>query len=420
MAVATGGQVTTIAPSRMRSQLAGTPGMLRLCLGVSLVAVVVFGLLAGESASSRRQSLTSARQAAAQAVRIQQVDIALVSADALATNAFLVGGLEPAQQRAQYETGITAAATGLADAANHAQPSDVAGLRGANVALTTYTGLIESARANNRQLFPVGVAYLKQASALLKSSVLPELEKVSTASEQRVSDAYDAADTARYAFWISAALVLVVLAVVQFKLSALTRRTFNIPVLIGTGLVLVAVIYGGLAMALASSTAKSARSGSYADTTALTRARIDAFTAKSAESLTLISRGNGGSFEQQWKTSFASAQSSLAAVRNATLTDDLSAYATVHSAIRALDDGGDWDGAVAKATSFATGSSNQVFGVFADASQQRLTATATSLDNSLSNATGDLAPTRIAIFALGLLAVVAIGVGFTRRLREYR
>ena len=420
MAVATGAQVATVVPSRMRSQLSGTPGMLRLSLAVSVVAVVVFAVVAGESASSRRQSLIGARQAAAQAVRIQQVDIALVSADALATNAFLVGGLEPAEQRTKYEAGITAAATGLADAANHADASDVAGLMKANVALTTYTGLIESARANNRQLFPVGVAYLKQGSALLKSNVLPELEKVSTASEQRVADAYGAADNAGYAFWIAAALVLAVMLVVQFRLSAATRRTFNIPILAGTGLILLAIIYGGSAMALASSNADSARTGPYAATTALTAARIDAFTAKSAESLTLISRGNGAPFEEQWKSSYEAATKSIASLRQSSLTTALSAYATVHQAIRTLDDGGDWDNAVKQATSFDTGSSNQVFDVFADASEKSLDASARSLDSSLGDASSDLTPTRVAIFALGLVSLVAIGTGFTRRLRDYR
>jgi hypothetical protein len=41
----------------------------------------------------------------------------------------------------------------------------------ANASLTTYTGLIESARANNRQGFPVGIGYLKNASTVLRSQV---------------------------------------------------------------------------------------------------------------------------------------------------------------------------------------------------------------------------------------------------------
>lgn len=408
------------AGMRLRSLFAGTPGMLKASMAISLAAVVMFGVLAGLSSSSRRQSLISARQAAAQAVRIQQVHTSLVAADALATNAFLVGGLEPAEQRTGYENGISTAAQTLTAAANHADASDVAGLQQANAALADYTGLIESARANNRQLFPVGVAYLKQASALLLTDVLPVLDRVSASSEQRVSNAYDDSDNARYAFWISSVVVLAVLLVAQWKLSSVTRRTFNLPLVVATGLVLVAIIYGGAAMTLASSNADSARSGPYRLTTALATARIDAYAAKSAESLTLISRGNGTPFEAQWKQSYGTASAAIQSIDDPSLSSALSAYATVHVAIRLLDDSGNWDGAVAKATKFDSGSSNATFTTFAEASATRLDTAAADLDSRLADASGNLDVTLAVLFAFALLAAVAIGVAYAGRLREYR
>ena len=39
-------------------------------------------------------------------MRVQDIQTSLLRADALATNAFLVGGLEPAEQRAEYDEAI--------------------------------------------------------------------------------------------------------------------------------------------------------------------------------------------------------------------------------------------------------------------------------------------------------------------------
>ena len=63
-------------------------------------------------------SLGEERAHAAQLVRIQTIRTSLVKADANATNAFLVGGLEPADARAGYVDGINTAAATLADASN--------------------------------------------------------------------------------------------------------------------------------------------------------------------------------------------------------------------------------------------------------------------------------------------------------------
>ena len=73
------------------------------------------------------------------------------------------------------------------------------------------------------------------------------------------------------------------------------------------------------------------------------------------ESLTLIARGSGGAFEKAWQASTAAVDAELAELAQNPASTDLSrlpwaAYAAAHQEIRALDDGGDWDEAVALAT----------------------------------------------------------------------
>ena len=48
--------------------------------------------------------------------------------------------------------------------------------------LAAYTALVESARANNRQGFPIGSGYLREASSLMQTSLLPGAEKIYTAN----------------------------------------------------------------------------------------------------------------------------------------------------------------------------------------------------------------------------------------------
>ena len=108
-----------------------------------------------------------------------------MKADANATNAFLVGGLEPADARAGYVDGINTAAATLA-AASNADSGSAAKLQAVNKVLTNYAGLVESARANNRQGFPIGAAYLRQASKSIRDDALPPLADLVSAERNRV------------------------------------------------------------------------------------------------------------------------------------------------------------------------------------------------------------------------------------------
>ena len=170
----------------IRSGLAGTPGRMRLLMALTAVASVVFGFAAAQGFAEASGALERADANTAQLVRLQAVHTNLVRADADATNAFLRGGLESAEQRQDYLDAVTQASRLIADAAR-AQPADNEALAALNTALIDYTGLIEQARANNRQGFPVGAQYLRNASTNLRAEALPLLENLVKANEDRVS-----------------------------------------------------------------------------------------------------------------------------------------------------------------------------------------------------------------------------------------
>jgi len=169
--------VSTSLPVRLgagvrsaRERAATTPGRLRL-LSVAVAAGAALLWLAGSSVLLGSAGALDGigRGTVPAIVLTQQVHAALAAADRSAANAFLSGGVEIVEPRSEYEIDIAAAARDLERAAegNRAGPEATVQLQEIVVLLTQYTGLVEQARANNRQGFPIAVAYLRDASRLM-------------------------------------------------------------------------------------------------------------------------------------------------------------------------------------------------------------------------------------------------------------
>jgi hypothetical protein len=351
----------------------------------------------------------------------------LVQADALATNAFLVGGLEQSEQRAQYEDGITTATAALTDAAAHSDTEDADELRRVNAAIVEYSGLIESARANNRQGFPVGVAYLKEASNLLRvdvqgepPSALTTLSDLSDTTQARVKDAYRDSRTSTDWLVAGAAIGIVAVVITQGYLTVRTRRLLSVPLLVAGGIVVVSTVVAAGVMAWSQAQADGVRDGNYRDTVALGQARVFAFDAKSAESFTLILRGSGQASEQQFQSL---SDAAVATLQGADVQPEhaaaLADYIAAHEEIRAADDGGDWDGAVALATQ-ADGASATAFEDFSNSTNAELTDTASGISDDLDDARFPLPALAIVLVLAGIAAAIAAWQGVAARLKEYR
>jgi hypothetical protein len=409
----------------VRGTFAGTPGRLRLYGAVAIFACFLFGALALTAAVSLRDDITHARDGAAQLVRVQTIRTSLVKADASATNAFLVGGLEPAAARASYTDGITSAARTIARAAS-ANPKDAAALEAVNRVLSNYTGLIESARANNRQGFPIGAAYLRQASDTIQRDALPTLAALVAVEQQRVQKSVDAADSPFVLLVVIFVLTLIALAGLQIWMYRKTHRVFNPSLLIATTIVLVFGVVALGFMVWSRDRLETARDGAYRKTVALTTARINGFDAKGAEALTLINRGSGQPFEERFKTVSKAATAAMDRDLPKAPTDGDEArtiaafktYLTAHAQVRSADDAGNWDQAVVLAT--GSGEANRDFAAFDTVSARALTSEANSLSNKLDDARAPLDALGVFLFLFGIAAAVATWRGVNQRLREYR
>ena len=404
--------------------VSGTPGRMRVLGAVAIVACLAFGVLGFLALLGFHSDVEESRTNAEQLVRVQAIRTNLVKADASATNAFLVGGLEPPAVREAYSTGIAATARTLAEA-SAAQSHDSVALERVNRVLTEYTGLIEAARANNRQGFPIGAAYLRQASRVLRDDALPRLATLVRVEQQRFEDSTATAETAQDGLVILIVLALLALVVAQVYLSRKTRRTFNRPLLAATAAVFVTGLLGYAVVAWTTSQVDDARAGPYRRTVAIATARIGGFDAKSDEALTLISRGSGSAYEALFRIAARDTTEALQSETGEPLsageTTTASAfrqYVTEHEKLRALDDGGQHDQAVAMAT--GEGTANAAFRAFERASAGALARDAGDLADDLSDAATALVPMAWLVLLAGIAAAVLAWRGISERLREYR
>ena len=284
---------------------------------VGTVGALIFSFLA--------YSLYRAEADTAQLIRVQQIQTNLLTADATATNGFLVGGLEPPAQRATYDRAIAAVSALITESAR-AQPADAEALAALNQQVVSYTSGIEQARANNRQGLPVGGQYLRVASAQLRADALPILDNLVSANAERARD--------RMATWIGlvfvfiAALGLAAVVVGQVWLARRFRRTIN------RGMLASAIVLRAGPGRRWPDPVQPDHFGARDRVRQLrlvraaADARIDANNAKSNESLALIARGSGAAFETAWKASAESVVANLEFAR-----------AAAHRRVESLRDG---------------------------------------------------------------------------------
>jgi hypothetical protein len=395
-----------------------TPRRLRLLSVGVVVAAVVVALVGGLIFSYLAFSLSRAQSDTAQLIRIQKIQSNLLSADATATNAFLVGGLEPPAQRAVYDEALSSTSSLMVEAAQ-AQPADAAALSALNQQVISYAATIEQARANNRQGLPVGAQYLRNASADLRSSALPILDNLVSSNAARADDDMDA--RVGYALPVISLLALVLLIIGQIWLARRFKRTINVGMLASAAVLLVITVGGLIAAQQLSSTLNSISNGSFAAVNTAADARIDANNAKSNESLTLIARGSGQAFEDAWKSSADSVSGNLEQLSaRPELLTQWQAYTEVHNKIRDLDDGGRWDRAVAQATGVGRDSSNTVFNTFDRNLAGYLDEVSKEASSSLANEQPVMVVGAILILLGGLAAALLGRWGVAARLKEYR
>lgn len=423
----------------VRKSASSTAGRLFL-IGVALVVLALLTGVAGAVEMQQKQStidnLIDHREPVAAAS--QQIYRSLSDADATAASAFLAGGTMPAELRDRYDLDIAAAGANLAKAS-----ADVSGVPEADrqvnelsQQLPVYTGLVETARAYNRQGFPAGAAYLREASGLMRTKLLPAAQKLYEIDSARLSESQDDAASVP---WISLGLAVVLLGsliAAQMYLTRRTNRLLNVGLVVATASVVVALVWGSVALLIESSGVSNGREHGSGQVDVIVQARIAALKMRANETLTLVARGDGGEYETEFQKlakqvsgkgdgnllaraeSLADTQESrdlLAAARKN--VDD---WLGAHKKIRDLDDDGSYQDAVALAIKADKDSAASMFTKLDDNLQKALRDSRQQFADKTSGASKAMTALTPGVGVLALLAAAGVTMGIRERLQEYR
>lgn len=186
------------APQRRRNRLARawsrTPGRLTLIMGGLLVLIALLGTVAVVTAGGKSEATWALVEGhEPTAADVQRLYRALSDADATAARTFLAAGAAPDGLRQRYEDDIAVAGptVGLAAVDRAGDPRVAREISVIGRQVPVYAGLVEAARVNNRQGLPIGAAYLRQASHLMRTQILPAAERLYRIQTERVADERD-------------------------------------------------------------------------------------------------------------------------------------------------------------------------------------------------------------------------------------
>ncbi|MEU6583378.1 hypothetical protein [Nocardia sp. NPDC046763] len=349
----------------------------------------------------------------------QRLYVALSTADAAASTAYLSGGIESPEVRIRYENALTDAAAALAEATTGAADAETRTILGRiSAELPSYTGYVEAARANNRQGLPVGSAYLRQASALMQGSILKdagELEQIRLAQLHRDQGAITGLP------WWSVGVLVLLLAACGYGSWILLRHTnrwINPGVVAAGGLAVLALLWIG---ATTAATTAAIDTGATARFEKLAQARILAQQARTEETLQLITRGDLTASEKRFADSTTELRADLARLMS---TDSAAAKAFSgwqdgHQKEVAAYLSNNYRGAVDQSIKAdGTGSAAQ-FTALDTALQTELERTRQEVRDDVNTAGNALALSPLGTLALLLAAAGAVVVGVWPRLKEF-
>lgn len=414
------GVATPATRVEMRARLAGrptgttedVPRLLTRWQAIAVATCVAFGVLAALFQLLAWQATGRAADNTEQLVRVQQIQSSLFRADALATNAFLIGGLEPAEQRAEYDAALDMVLRQITDAAE-AQPADREALAALNTEVSAYATTNAQARDNNRQGFPVGAEYLKGASAGLRTDAVRILQSLVRANTERADTELDGQNT--LPLFLTGAVAILLLWWVNRQVARRFRRAINKGLAVAALMILVVTLFGTFISAQRSGDNDDLRAGDFALALDEASARTAANDAKANESLRLIARGSGDVYESAWTTA-ADKAGGASSPETLPLWE---AYVARHEEVVSLDEAGSWDDAVAEATTTEAGGSSQALDEFDSASQQVIDDAASRTTDSLrSGAFTALMLVSVSLL-VGLAAAGAATWGIAQRRREY-
>jgi hypothetical protein len=408
-----------------------TPGRI-LTIGVILAALGVLSAFAISTTINERQhQLTRVLDHTEPlAFAAGQLYTTLSVADAAAATAFIAGS-EPQPVRRRYEQAITDAAVAVTRASSDLTDPPLVELLGRiNAQLAVYTGLIETARTNNRMGNPVGSSYLSEASALMQEKILPDAQRLYEATSARV----DAETTASAK--IPAPVIIVVAATLGFGIFAhrwlarRTKRRVNIGLVVGGLAIAVMIVWVGSALTISTAGSRAAKNTAAYSLRTVTNLAITAQQARADETLSLIRRGDEDMRKRSYYQRVDQMHQQLGdylARKGAVGQSGLGQADELLDKWRQADERindyiavGNYQSATEVALGTGESDSTAAFDKLNDALTQGIQESRTALRSDILSARRVLSGTTVGGAVLSVSAAVAVALGLWPRMSEYR
>lgn len=427
--------------ARFWNDVLTTPGRMSVFAVLSIIAVLAGGIVASGTITQRQshhETLLAEVEPVANAS--QSLYSSLTIADSAANTAFIAGGIEPAELRERYLQAIATSAASIIAASQGLDRTDTESidqLAEINAQLATYTGLVETARTNNRVGNPVGAAYLASASSMMQDTILPAAADLYDRQSTSVGESDREWSSPPWGSFFLLMLAIGVLVLFQQWLWRLTGRRVNPALGLASLLMVATFLLTMIAGFLAANDNARGLSEGAAPMNELTRQRINAQKVRAQETLNLVRRTDP-------EGSAGERAAILGGVRD-TLTvylDDegtgsgdrvsLDERGAVTDAISALDQWmaaqnradslyqqGDYQGAISISSGQNEGDSGAAFDEFDQSMQGAIEEARDTLRTRIDKARRTSSAGPDLIMALSTLAAFAVVVGIAPRIREY-
>ncbi|WSY59049.1 hypothetical protein OH799_22435 [Nocardia sp. NBC_00881] len=422
-------------PANLRSFAKSSPGRL-IAVGLLLITLcLAAGSVTAATVSDRQQGLHVLLYVTEpDAYSAHRLYTSLSIADAAASTAFIAGGLEPQAVRDRYSQAMGEAAAELVTQSDRGVGPDAAAdpdarLRtGIITGLPVYSGLVETARTNNRTGYPVGAAYLSEASNQMQTTLLPMAEELQTHRSAAVTDAQRNHVRPPWPAIVLLVLTLGALVWVQRDLARRWRRVVNPGLLLASVGMLILLAWTVIAGSVSATSMIRARDDGAVPSSRLTESRILAQQARAAETLKLVRRDATGDYDRTFDADierladllggYPGSAPAAAEVRNA--VPALARWRVAHQHMNEALARGDFNSAASVATGAGSADATAQVSALDHSLEQGITETRDTLRGDISQAARVLDFLGAGAMVLGILAAGYVGLGIWPRLREYR
>ncbi|WP_067546925.1 hypothetical protein [Nocardia crassostreae] len=419
-----------LATTELKTFAQSSPAKL-IAVGLILLSMcVAAGVVTAAAVNDRQHALDVLLvQAEPDAYSAQRLYTALSVADASAGTAFISGGLEPKAVRDRYNQAVGEAAAELVTQSNRTGGDSDTHLRtGIGTGIPVYCGLVETARANNRSGFPVGAAYLSEASNLMQATMLPMAQELQEHRSEAITATQRNHVRPPWPAIVLPLLAVGALVAAQWFLFRRWHRVLNAGLLLATGTMVVLLSWTVIAGVISAVATTHSRDFGSIPAKALTESRILAQQARTAETLKLVRRDTSSEYDRTFDEATGELKTILAgypadapgAKDVTTATAALGRWLAAHQRMNEALTRGDFIGAGAVATGPGANEATAQVDALDRALADGITDSRNMLRTNTSHAARTLDLLAPGALVLSTAAAVFIAAGLWPRLREYR